>query len=167
MIKKYTNIPVQDCVKYLGIHLSKKHLVRQRINFSPKMKKTQNIFNTWLQRDLSILGKVLLSRAEGLSRFVYPSLSLFVNPSTCKEINKTFDFIWKNKSVLSNKRAEGGLEVLDFVDINNTFNINWFLLTCNYIPERLPAKLARFHQQALMACTIFPHIKLFCGIIQT
>ena len=37
------------------------------------------------------------------------------------------DFIWKNKShglkksVLSNKRAEGGLEVLDFVDMNNTF----------------------------------------------
>ena len=106
-----------------------------------------------------------------------------VNPATCKEINKTFlDFIWKNKShklkkdVLSNQRAEGGLEVLDFVDINNTFKINWLkkclidtdsiwyfipnnvfnklgglqvLLKCNYIPERLPAKLARFHQQAL------------------
>jgi hypothetical protein len=112
--------------------LSKKHLVRQHLNFSPKIKRNKNIFNNWLQRDLSILGRVLLSKAEELSRFVYPSLSLCVNPATCKEINKTFlDFIWKNKShklkkyVISNKRVEGGLEVLDFVDINNTFMINW------------------------------------------
>ena len=90
------------------------------MNFSPKMKKTKNICNNCLQRDVSILGRVHLSKAEGLSGFVYPSLSLCVNPATCKEINKTFlDFIWKNTShklkESSNKRAEGGLEVLDFV----------------------------------------------------
>ena len=140
------------------------------MNYSPKINKKSNIFNNCLQRDLSILGRVLLSKAEGLSHFVYPSLSLCVNPSTCKGINKIFlDFIWKNKSHKLKKSAEGGLEVLGFVDINNTFKINWLkkclinadsiwyfisnnmfnklgslqvLLKCNYIPERLPAKLA-------------------------
>ena len=111
--KEIENIPVKDFVKYLGIHLSKKHLVRQHLNFSPKIKRTKNLFNNCLQRDLSILGRVLLSKAEGLSHFVYPSLSLCVNPATCKEINKTFlDFIWKikshkqNKSVLSNRELK-------------------------------------------------------------
>ncbi len=39
---------------------------------------TCDILNSWLQRDLSLYGRVLLSKAEGLSHFVYPSLSLFV-----------------------------------------------------------------------------------------
>lgn len=75
---------------------------------------------------------MLLSKAEGLSRFVYPSLSLFVNESMANDINKLFlDFIWRNKThklkkaVLSNSRAEGGLEVLNFIDTVNTFKINW------------------------------------------
>lgn len=72
---------------------------------------------------------LLLWKAEGISHFVYPSLSLFVNDPTA---NKLFlDFIWKNKThklknaVLSNSRGEGGPEVLNFIDIINTFKINW------------------------------------------
>ncbi len=74
----------------------------------------------WLERDLSIYGRALLSKAEGLSRFVYPALSLHVKYSNCKDINNLFFFIWKNKSqrfkkrVLTNKKAEGGLEMLYF-----------------------------------------------------
>lgn len=179
------NIPVKDSVKYLGIFVTKNVIARQHLNFTQRLKRTKSIFNVWLQRDLSILGRVLLSKAEGLSRFVYPSLSLFVNYSTATEGNRIFlDFIWKNKShklkksVLSNSKADGGLEVLDFVDTVNTFKINWlkkclknpdsiwyfipnyifnkigglsFLLKCNFLPSRLPLKLSKFHQQALLA----------------
>ena len=179
------NIPVKDSVKYLGIFITRNLIARQHLNFSSRIKKTKNIFNIWLQRDLSILGRVLLSKAEGLSRFVYPSLSLFVNNSSITDINRIFlDFIWKNKShklkknVLSCSKAEGGLEVLDFSDTVNTFKINWlkrclknpesiwyfipnyifnkigglsFILKCNFMPNKLPIKLSKFHQQALLA----------------
>lgn len=67
------NIPIKDNVKYLGIHISKKISLRQDMNFLPKIKKAKIIFNNWLQRDLSFLGRVLLIKAEGLARFIYPS----------------------------------------------------------------------------------------------
>uniref|UniRef100_A0A8P4KTL1 Reverse transcriptase domain-containing protein n=1 Tax=Dicentrarchus labrax TaxID=13489 RepID=A0A8P4KTL1_DICLA len=126
------NIPVKTTVKYLGIHITKTLIARQQLNFSGRIKKARDIFNLWLQRDLTLYGRVLLSKADGVSHFVYPSLSLFVNDATAKEINKLFlNFIWRNKTpklknaVLSNSRAEGGLEVLNFIDIINTFKINW------------------------------------------
>ena len=82
---------------------------------------------------------------------------------------------WKLKNaVLSNSRAEGGLEVLNFIDIINTFKINWlkrclthknsllffipnhifglaFISTCNYSPDKLPVTLSKFHQQSLLS----------------
>lgn len=101
------------------------------------------------------------------------------------DINKLFlDFIWRNKThklkkaVLSNSRAEGGLEVLNFIDTVNTFKINWlkrclanpnsvwffipnyifekigglsFVLICNYYPNKLPVALSKFHQLSLLA----------------
>ncbi len=50
--------------------------------------KNKNIFNLWLQLD----ERVILSKTEGLSCFVYPSLSLslFANDSTAKDNNKFF-----------------------------------------------------------------------------
>ena len=46
--------------------------------------------NMWLQRDLSIFGRILLTKAEGISRLVYPALSLYVQDSTSKEMNNVF-----------------------------------------------------------------------------
>jgi len=107
----------------------------------PKIKKTKNILNNWLQRDLTLFGRVLLSKAEGLSRFVYPALSL--SDKTSKVINKTFlDFIWKNKpcklkkDIISGKKIDGGLEMLDFFFFyinNNPRNPKQLFKTVNYL----------------------------------
>ena len=129
------------------------------------------------------MGRILLSKAEGLSRLVYPALSLYVNRKTCADIDSLlFKFIWKNKreyikrKTLIRQYSEGGLNVLDFQTLNNIFKINWlkhcllnnsapwyfipnlvfeycgglrFLLSCNFLPGKLPVKLANFHKQAL------------------
>lgn len=92
------NIPVKKTVKYLGIDVTKDMLSRQQLDFLPRLKKTKNIMNMWLQRDLFIYGRVLFSKAEGISRLVYPALSLFVQDATSKEINNILtNFAWKNK----------------------------------------------------------------------
>ncbi len=78
------------------------------------------MLNCGIQRDLYIYGFALFSKAEDLSQFVYPALSLHVQNSNCKDIKNLFYFIWKIKSqrlkkrVLTNKKAEGGLEMLYF-----------------------------------------------------
>lgn len=101
-----------------GIEITKDMSSRQQINFLPRLKKTQNIINMWLQRDRSIFGRILLTKAEGISRLVYPALSLFVEDSTSKEINKILcNFTWKNKihhlknEILSASRKQGGFEL--------------------------------------------------------
>lgn len=96
------------------------------------MVKTKKRFDMWLMRDLSLKGRVLLSKTEGLSRLVYPAKVLDVPKSYIKKIDSTlFNFIWKNKShylnknILCNSYNQGGLNVLDFGTSNTIFKLNW------------------------------------------
>ena len=101
-------------------------------NFIPAIEKTRKIFNIWLQRDVTILGRVLLSKAEGISRVVYPALSLYVDPKTCSMIDSLlFKFIWKDKTEYVKRKtcireySNGGINALDFQTMNRMFKINW------------------------------------------
>lgn len=96
------------------------------------MLKTQKKLNSWLQRDLSIRGRILLSKAEGLSRLTYAALSLEVDKGTLKKVDSMLNnFIWKNKthyirkSVIMNPTKQGGLDFLDFTTLNYSFKITW------------------------------------------
>ncbi len=76
--KKLCNIPIKNKIKYLGINITKDLTEKQELNFSPKLKKAQSIFNNWLQRDLTIIGRVLLTKVEGyLDLFIQHYLFLF------------------------------------------------------------------------------------------
>ncbi len=109
------NIPIKSSVKYLGIFDTNFFLERQNLHFSSRLKKTKAVLNFWLQRDLSIYGRALLSKADDLSRFVYPALSLHVKDSIAriliiicsllfgkmnpKDLNKEFSLIRRLKEV--------------------------------------------------------------------
>ncbi len=91
------------------------------------------------------------------------------------------------KDIISGKRVGGGLEMIDYFGINNTFKLNWlrnclkndnsmwffipqhifqklgglsFLLRCNFLPGKLPFKWSKFHQQVLLAWKICFHHNL-------
>jgi len=128
------NIPIENQVTYLGVVICKNENLHNDLNFNPIINKTSKKLNAWLQRDLSILGRVLLSKAEGISRSVYVSLSLNITSKVTKQLDKMlFDFIWKNKShylrkeILCNPKDHGGLEVLSYDALNNVFKINWLI----------------------------------------
>lgn len=125
-------IKVKQSVKYLGITIKKSVKERLDNNFTPKLQKAKNIFNRWLQRDLTIQGRTLLSKTEGISRLVYPALSLFVDKRTATSIDSLlFKFIWKNKTEYIKRKtmirdhAEGGFNAIDFTTLNQVFKINW------------------------------------------
>lgn len=131
-VNSIDNIPVKEEVTYLGILISKDQNLRCSLNFDPIIKKTKNKLNQWLQRDLSLKGRVLITKAEGISRLTYVALSIHLDNQTIKNIDRLlFDFIWKNrthyikKSVVMNDYEHGGLNFLDFATLNNTFKINW------------------------------------------
>ena len=133
-IQTICNILIMEEVAYLAILISKDQKVRGSLHFSPVIKKIQKKLNQWLQRDLSLKGRVLLTKAEGISRITYAALSLHLDSKICKDIDRMlFNFIWKNrtcivlyqKSVVMNIYESGGLNFLDFNTLNNTFKINW------------------------------------------
>ncbi len=87
-----------------------------------------------VMRDLSLLGRILLSKAEGISRSVYVSMSMEVTKNVVKDLDKIlYDFIWKRKThylrkyILNNSEEFGGLEVLHFTDLNKVFKIKWII----------------------------------------
>lgn len=86
----------------------------------------------WLHRDLSLKGRTLLSKAEGLSCLAYSATSLYVDAQTSKTVDQClFNFLWKNKkhyirkSVVMNSYEKGGLNFISFSTLNYTFKINW------------------------------------------
>lgn len=126
------NIPVKTSVKYLGITITKDNNHNIQENFVNKFLKAKSILNSWLQRDISIFGRILLTKMEFLSRFVYPASSLAIPLHLLKEYNSTiFNFIWKNKHHYINKNdlvrsyEEGGLNVIDLEILNNVLKTQW------------------------------------------
>lgn len=70
-----SDIPVKDSVTYLGIIINKNQEIRGSLNVNPLIETVQKKLNSWLQRDLSIQGRILLTKAEGISRLTYAALS--------------------------------------------------------------------------------------------
>lgn len=97
-VASYCNIPVKTEVKYLGIIINKNQQNRSSLNFIPIIQKTQRKLNQWLSRDLSLRGRVLISKAEGISRLTNTAIALQVDDIISKEIDKMFfNFVWKNR----------------------------------------------------------------------
>lgn len=125
-------IQVTNEVTYLGIHITKNQANRTESNFQPLLPKIKSKFNMWLMRDLSLKGRILLSKTEGLSRVVYPAKVLDVSQIFLKNFDSAlYNFIWRGKphylrkSVLSNSYEKGGLNALDFQTSNIIFKVNW------------------------------------------
>uniref|UniRef100_A0A8C1Z089 Reverse transcriptase domain-containing protein n=1 Tax=Cyprinus carpio TaxID=7962 RepID=A0A8C1Z089_CYPCA len=127
-----SGIPVKNTITYLGVIIDKNEKRRCNLNFDPIVEKIRKRFNIWLMRDLSLNGRVLLSKAEGISRAVYLSLSMGMPASVYKKLDKIlFNFIWRNRShylrkdILCNLRKDGGLEVLTFETLSSSFLVRW------------------------------------------
>ena len=123
--------------------ITKNSADRENANIETRFNDVKQVFNHWLSRDLSILGRILLSKAEGLSRLIYPCHSIFTSNKTIQRSNTViFSFIWRNKthyikkSQLVKDYENGGLKALNFESIIAAFRIKW-LKECLSLPESI------------------------------
>ncbi len=85
------NIKVKSEVKYLGITITRNKEIMEKENIGRNVSKCRTILNSWLQREVTIFGRVL----ESLSRVIYPAFSLGVSDKMTHLINNiNFKFIW-------------------------------------------------------------------------
>uniref|UniRef100_A0A3P9JF49 Reverse transcriptase domain-containing protein n=1 Tax=Oryzias latipes TaxID=8090 RepID=A0A3P9JF49_ORYLA len=144
-ISKCEILPVHSCqhqtieairvvheVKYLGVLLSKNTLRREEVNITNRLFDMKKSLSRWLTRDLTVFGRNLLTKAEGVSKIIYPCYSLYISPPNIRKVNSIiFQFIWKNKthyikrSQLVKSYDNGGINALDFEAMVGTFRINF------------------------------------------
>lgn len=125
-------IPVKKEIKYLGVMITNNVVNREHSNFNSKIESMKKSLNHWLSRDLSILGRILLTKTEGISKLIYLSQALYTAPRVIKSVNSIlFKFIWKNKTHYLRKfhmvkeYEHGGLRAIDFESLLGTFRIKW------------------------------------------
>ncbi len=116
------NMRVKTEVKYLGITVTRNKEIKEKENILKNIDKCKKMLNLWLQRDITIFGRVLLSKMESISRAIYPAYSLGISENMINLLNKTnFNFIWKEKCHYIRKAdmiksiEEGGMNVIDFL----------------------------------------------------
>ncbi len=89
-LSQLDNIPVKNSVTYLGVVIDKNVNNRCNLSYNAIIHQVNKKFNMWLMRALSLNERVLLSKAEGILRSVYVSLSLATPPAVCKNLDKKF-----------------------------------------------------------------------------
>lgn len=118
-------ILVRNSVTYLGILINKNEQSRCFLNFTPIIDKNPKILHHWLQRDICLKGRGLLSKAEGILRLTYAVQSPYVDNILCKSMNKLlYNFQWQNKtrylwkSVALSSYDKRRLNLIDFAALN-------------------------------------------------
>ncbi len=92
---KWTDEPT----KALGVYFTPSTTDMLTLNYEPVCKKMKSMFDQQLQIDLSLNGKITVTKMLGLSQFTYLLSNIPSSPSTImKDINNIcFKFIWENK----------------------------------------------------------------------
>ena len=119
-------------IKLLGIYVSYNDEDTTKKNLEEKLKSVRQTLSLWRMRNLTLTGKILISKSLIISKFVY-SLSVLSIPETfIKIIEKIiWNFIWDGKKakirreVLISDYKHGGLRYPDLRSIFLSSKVKW------------------------------------------
>ena len=133
------NIQLTDHVKIVGIHFRNDKCASDiKENWEGKITKIRSIIKNWMKRKLTIIGKIQVIKTFLLSQFVFILQSIVLPSEVLDEINTIFyRFIWKKdnidskawerigRKILSNGKKNGGLNMINMHDFQNSFLLKW------------------------------------------
>ena len=118
-------------IKICGIYISYNKSKTCQLNFAKPIERLKMCLNFWKMRDLTLLGKVQIIKALGISRFLYVLNLTEPQSDYFKQINKLlFSFLWNgpdkvSRSTVIGSIKEGGLGMPDVYAIYKAQRINW------------------------------------------
>ena len=118
-------------VKSLGIFFSYDKKLRETLNFGGMSTHISQIINLWKQRNLTILGKITITKSLLLSKLVYRASMLQVPQEIISDIKKLiFKFLWNGPDKLRRKDTYkdyrvGGLRVTDIDSMLKASKLTW------------------------------------------
>ena len=133
-------LPRGGLMKILGIYFSSdKSPNALENNWNDKIEKIIKIIKNWEKRNLSLMGKVHIIKTFLLSQLIYVMQCLILPLEVLKSINTIiFKFLWKKKfcnrrafekvrrDVLCSDFEDGGLKMINVIDMQTSFVIKWF-----------------------------------------
>ena len=135
-VQFYSNKRVQwsdEKINVLGIWICQSELETLRCNYEPLFDKVENIFKMWQQRDLSLIGKILIVNTLITSLLVYKMAVLpMLSDSYCKRLMEQITkFIWNQKKakisikILQGNKSDGGLALVNLQKKDMAIKISW------------------------------------------
>ena len=119
-------------VRLLGIHVSYDEKGNNELNFNLKIRKLQTKLDMWRSRDLTLFGKVLITKSLGLSQLIYSASILNVPEDIASTVKtKLFSFLWKNKrdkikrTGLYQDLGRGGIRMVDIDIMFKALKLAW------------------------------------------
>ena len=103
-------------------------------NIDSKINEIRKLFNCWINRSLTVYGKIVVVKTLALSKLSHVALVIpCLNQNKINEIESLiFKFIWNNKPDKVSRNhaklpeAKGGLGMIDIKDFWQAFRFSWF-----------------------------------------
>lgn len=122
----------QSNINVLGVQVGRDHEARQQSNFIDKLAKIKNQFHMFISRDVSICGRILITKTFGISKLIYSLSTQKISQNLINTFQAEFDrYIWgykpakvKHKALICNI-AEGGLRALDIESYAKALRLTW------------------------------------------
>ena len=130
-ITKPGDVQWTNSVKVLGIHFTYDDTEMINLNYNEKLKSLEKCLNMWRMRDLTVMGKIVIVKTFGLSKFLYTSSMIGMPNRIQNKVNEIiYQFIWNGpdkikRSVSCRKFNEGGLNMCDLKSRIKTQSVMW------------------------------------------
>ena len=122
----------KGAIRYLGIWFEKDVKEMEYKNFRHRLEKIKNLLRLWLQRDLSLKGKITVLKALAMSQLIFPLTMLNAPHWVIEEANTIFfKFLWDGKpdkikrSTILRQIYAGGLKMIDIDCMARALKVSW------------------------------------------
>ena len=123
----------------LGILFMDNYTQMSKMNYDSKIKSMCSLLRVWRMRDLSLIGKIIVSKSLGISKLLYIASMVHTPDNIYKEVQRIInEFVWSKKppkvrtEVLVNNIPDGGLKMVNFEFQVNSLLLSW---VCRFYNE--------------------------------
>jgi hypothetical protein len=121
-----------ESFRYLGIYYDKDEIIMEYKNFRHRLEKIRNLLRIWLQRDLSLKGKITVIKTLALSQLIFPLSMLSAPKWVIDEADNLFlRFLWndkprKVKRLTTEKHiSDGGMNMINVDYMARALKASW------------------------------------------
>lgn len=119
-------------IKLLGLYIGHNMKDLEISNFKHKLTKIKKQFQSWIERDLSIVGRILIVKSLAISKFSFLFNLITFPQHIIKEIKQCiYEFVWKGKTrkikdkVLIQDYEYGGCRMVDIESSIKAEQLKW------------------------------------------